>query len=103
MSAMNLGDSAVVKDLIVNGTQTVGTQTVTDLTVENDLKVNGVIKSPASFAGDVTCLSGTQTFKTTQADSLFLTTGSLDINGLATANPGIGGRVWNDGGTLKIA
>ena len=35
--------------------------------------------------------------------AVFLTTGSLDINGLATANPGIGGRVWNDGGTLKIA
>ena len=46
--------------------------------------------------------SGVQTLKTAQADSLFLTTGQLDINGLATTNPGIGGRVWNDGGTLKI-
>lgn len=53
--------------------------------------------------GAINCRNGTtQTFKTTQADSLFLTTGQLDINGLATTNPGIGGRVWNDGGTLKI-
>jgi len=92
MSAINLGDSAVVKDLLVNGkAKTVGTQTVEDLDVEGLLT-----------AKTITCASGTQTFKTTQADSLFLTTGALDINGLATSNPGIGGRVWNDGGTLKI-
>jgi len=74
--SLGLGDSAVVKELIVNG----------------DLEAN-----------KITCSSGTQTLKTVQADSLFLTTGALDINGLATTNPGIGGRVWNDGGTLKIA
>ena len=90
---MNLGDSAVVKDLLVNGkSKTVGTQTVEDLDVEGLLT-----------AKTITCASGVQTFKITQADTLFLTTGALDINGLATSNPGIGGRVWNDGGTLKIA
>tara|TARA_R100000951_G_scaffold6385_2_gene6512 strand:+ start:5322 stop:5603 length:282 start_codon:yes stop_codon:yes gene_type:complete len=92
MSAINLGDSAVVKDLLVNGkSKTIGTQTVDDLIVDGDLTCK-----------KLTAVSGIQTFKTTQADTLFLTTGALDINGLATSNPGIGGRVWNDGGTLKI-
>lgn len=76
MSAVGLGDSAIVGDMIV----------------ESEVK-----------CGTITCDSGTQTLKTVQADSLFLTTGQLDINGLATSNPGIAGRVWNDGGTLKIA
>ncbi len=80
MSAAGLGDSAVVGDLITD-----------------NVKVNTKVECKT-----ITCESGVQTLKTAQADSLFLTTGQLDINGLATTNPGIGGRVWNDGGTLKI-
>jgi hypothetical protein len=81
MSAVGLGDSAVV-----------GTINADNVKVDNKIECN-----------TITCESGTQTLKTAQADSLFLTTGQLDINGLATSNPGIAGRVWNDGGTLKIA
>jgi hypothetical protein len=81
MSAVGLGDSAVV-----------GTINADNVKVDNTITCN-----------TITCESGTQTLKTAQADSLFLTTGQLDINGLATSNPGIAGRVWNDGGTLKIA
>lgn len=62
-----------------------------DIEVDNSLIVDGNLG-----------VTGTSTLKITQADTLFLTTGALDINGLATSNPGIGGRVWNDGGTLKI-
>ena len=83
----SLGENAYVGNLIVEkSVVNAGTQTCQSLVVN----------------GDITCTAGTQTFKTSQADSLFLTTGALDINGLATSNPGIGGRVWNDGGTLKI-
>jgi len=64
---------------------------VKDIVVDNTLDVDGNLS-----------VTGTSTLKITQADTLFLTTGALDINGLATSNPGIGGRVWNDGGTLKI-
>lgn len=81
MSATGLGDSAVCGNLLTD-----------------NVKVQTKVE-----CGTITCDSGIQTFKTTQADSLFLTTGQLDINGLATSNPGIAGRVWNDGGTLKIS
>jgi hypothetical protein len=82
MSAVGLGDNAIVGEIKVETKVECGTITC---------------------GGDITCDTGTQTLKTVQADSLFLTTGQLDINGLATSNPGISGRVWNDGGTLKIA
>jgi len=84
----SLGENAYVGNLIVEkSVVNAGTQTCKSLAVN----------------GDITCTGGgTQTFQTTQAESLFLTTGQLDINGLATTNPGLAGRVWNDGGTLKI-
>jgi hypothetical protein len=81
MSATGLGDSAVCGNFITDS-----------------VKVDNKIECKT-----ITCESGIQTLKTAQADSLFLTTGQLDINGLATSNPGIAGRVWNDGGTLKIS
>lgn len=81
MSAVGLGDNAIV----------------------GEIKVETKVDCGTITCGTITCDSGVQTLKTAQADSLFLTTGQLDINGLATSNPGIAGRVWNDGGTLKIA
>ena len=34
--------------------------------------------------------------------AILLTKDSIQIIGLPTTNPGIGGKIWNDGGTLKI-
>lgn len=82
----SLTETAVCKNLITKNAE-----------VQTDLTISGELKCKT-----ITCSSGVQTLKTAQADSFFLTTGALDINGLATSNPGIGGRVWNDAGTLKI-
>lgn len=82
----SLTDTALCKNLITQNAE-----------VQTDITISGELKCKT-----ITCSSGVQTLKTAQADSLFLTTGALDINGLATSNPGIGGRVWNDAGTLKI-
>jgi hypothetical protein len=66
---------------------------------------SGPVKSDNGFEGNVTgTVTGAVAATTLTASGVTsLTNASISMTALPTADPTVAGRLWNDGGTLKVS
>jgi hypothetical protein len=89
MSAVGLGDIATCGEMRAN--KVVANQKeVTDLTVKGITNFEGTVNTTASAATE---LNG----------QLVCSNATIIFPGLPTSDPAVAGRLWNEGGNLKIS
>jgi hypothetical protein len=66
---------------------------------------SGPVTSTNGFVGNVTgAVTGAVTATTvTASGAVSLTNASISMTALPTSDPAVAGRLWNDGGTLKVS